>query len=184
MKTHIDRKIRRQHSCNKCDFVGISNSILRSHENSQHLKTSERNYKCSICSETFSAYNQLYRHKQKTHAEVEKYVCNFCSKSLTGAAALKNHITLFHSKETLSISCPMAGCTKVCVTTRQLQNHMKTHNDDTKEICPECGLLVANKHNLEKHINRVHLKVRNFSCDVCEYKGFFKFNIVEHVSAR
>lgn len=181
MKSHIDRGKRRQ-CCKKCDYVAASAQGLRNHDISKHLKTLERVYECSVCFDKFGSYNELYRHKQKIHEEVEKYVCSTCGKSLTGASALKNHITLFHSNKTPSISCPMSGCKKVCVTTKQLQNHIKTHNDDTKEICPECGLLVANKHNLEKHINRVHLKVRNFGCDLCEYKGFFKFNIVEHVS--
>lgn len=181
MKSHIERETRRQFSCKQCDYVAVSEKSLRSHEIVQHLKSLERLYECSICCESFNVYNQLYRHKQKMHEEVEKYVCNVCGKSLTGASALKNHIMLYHSETPPSISCPMAGCTKICVTTKQLQNHIKTHNGD-KEICPECGLLVANKHNLEKHINRVHLKVRNFGCDLCEYKGFFKFNIVEHVS--
>lgn len=60
---------------------------------------------------------------------------------------------------------------------------MKIHSDD-KQICPECGIVVGNKHNLTKHIKRMHLKIYNFYCDLCDYKGFFKFNIVEHVSMR
>lgn len=160
----------------------MSKDSLRSHQVSQHLKTKNRYYECSICLDRFNVYNQLYRHRLKVHEEVEKYVCNYCKKSLKGASALKNHITLFHLNEVPSMSCPIDGCAKVYITTKQLQNHLKTHNDDTKEVCPECGLLVANKHTLEKHIKRVHLKVRNFACDLCDYKGFFKFNIVEHVS--
>lgn len=182
MKCHIDWDERRHHACSKCNFVTVSRDSLRGHEITHHLKKTDRVYECSTCFECFDAYSQLYRHKLKVHEEVEKYVCSFCDKSLKGAAALKNHVTLLHSNEPPSISCPMTGCLKVCITAKQLQNHIKTHNDDTKEICPECGLLVANKHNLEKHINRVHLKLRNFACDICEYKGFFKFNIVEHVS--
>lgn len=185
MKSHIDREDRRDHACDKCSYVTVSKDSLRGHEIAHHLqmKNLERRkvYECSICYERFDVYNQLYRHKLKVHEEVEKYVCSYCRKSLKGASALKNHVTLYHSNEAPSISCPMDGCAKLCLTTKQLQNHLKTHNDDTKEICPECGLLVANKHNLEKHINRVHLKLRNFACDLCEYKGFFKFNIVEHV---
>lgn len=183
MKSHIDRETRRSFACSFCDYVTVSTDSLRGHQAIHRPKsTATQVFKCSVCSESFESYNQFYRHKLKVHSEIEKYVCSFCSKVMKGASGLKNHIALYHETRVTTIKCPFDGCLKSCITTKQLQNHLKNHNEDTKEICAICGLLVANKHNLDKHINRVHLKLRNFDCDLCEYKGFFKFNIVEHVS--
>lgn len=185
MASHVDRELRRNIACDKYDFVTVSKDSLRTHDATHHypkLKV-ETAYECSVCLEHFETYNQLYRHNTGVHrVEKKPFVCSYCGKCLKGAPALKNHISLYHSEGKSGMPCPIEGCAKVCLTTKQLKNHIKTHDDDTKEICPECGLLVANKHNLEKHINRIHLKLRNYACDLCEYRGFFKFNILEHVS--
>lgn len=170
MKSHIDRELRRNFACCKCDYITVSKNSLRGHEAKHHGKA--RDYECSICNEHFETYNQLYRHKLKMHKEMdEKYICNQCNKSLKCALSLKNHIANMHSMTESTIPCPVEDCKRTCITNKQLQNHIKTHNADSKEICPECGLLVANKHNLQKHINRVHKRLRNYSCDLCEYRG-------------
>lgn len=183
MKSHIDRELRRSYACSKCDYITVSQESLRGHELKTHLKLEGLNYECSICFERFSVYHHLYRHKLSVHVDEArcKYACSLCNKAWKGVAAFKNHIAVVHAASPSQIPCPVQSCSKICTTTKQLKNHVKIHDDDSKEICPECGLLVANKHNLEKHINRVHKKLRNFACDKCEYKGFFKFNIVEHV---
>lgn len=174
----------RQNSCDQFIQTAKSGKTLKSHNIRQHPKPFERIFEWPNCLERFSDYEQYCRLKKNKHSSIGKYVCSFCQKPLTGASALKNHITLFHSNATASFSCPISGCTKVCITTKQLQIHMKMHNEDTKKICPECGLLMANKHNLDKHINRVHLKIRNFVCDLCDYKALFKSDIIQHVSLK
>lgn len=183
MESHVDKEMRRTFACSKCDFVTVSKDSLRGH-NVHHLTSEEQVFECSVCSDKFKTYIQLYRHRQKMHQsvdKVDKYVCNFCGKSMKGAGILKNHFALHHSNEKPSINCPIENCVKVFITTKQLQNHMKSHDKDSKEICSECGLVLANKNNLEKHIDRVHLKLRNFGCDLCDYKSCFKFEIAEHV---
>jgi KRAB domain-containing zinc finger protein len=183
MKSHIDLESRRYFACNSCEFVAVSKESLRGHQAIHRPKLKGQVYECSTCFESFADYNQLYRHRLKVHVELEnKHSCSFCGKTLKGASALRNHITLYHQASSSKLKCPFNGCLKICVTTKQLQNHLKTHNEDAKEICSICGLVLANKHNLDKHINRIHLKLRNFNCDICGYCGFFKFNIVEHVS--
>lgn len=174
--------MRRSFYCDLCKYVTVSKDSLRGHKASHRPKVQDQIYECSICFENFKTYNKLYRHRSKIHTKTEKYSCNVCRKNLTSNSALQNHIALNHGASTVRLKCPIVGCSKDCVTTKSLQNHLKTHNKDNKEICSVCGLVVANKHNLEKHINRVHLKIRNFACDSCDYRGFFKFNIVEHVS--
>lgn len=181
MQKHLDRESRRKYVCDSCDHVTISKESLRGHKLLHQAKLETITYECPTCFEPFDTYNKLFRHKRTMHEEAEKYVCNYCNKSLKSASSLKNHISLFHTNQEARLLCPIADCCKVCFTQRQMNNHMKTHNDDTKVVCFECGLLVANRHNLEKHINRVHLNLRNFACDLCDYKGCFKFNIVDHV---
>lgn len=75
----------------------------------------------------------------------------------------------------------MKSCSKVFSSTRKLRAHIKVHDDDSKEMCTQCGLLVTSKHNLQKHIKRVHLKLKNFFCDICGYGATFKHSIASHL---
>lgn len=43
--------------------------------------------------------------------------------------------------------------------------------EDNKVICPKCGFLVKPR-NLQQHIDIVHLKIKNYICDIC-CKSFY-----------
>lgn len=182
MKIHLKKdKALNRYSCEKCDYVTVSVGSYRNHKITNHSPS----LICSVCQLQFDSYSQMYRHRLKHNDyEIEKYNCSHCQKVLKSLSSLNNHIKLFHSGETPKLSCPVAGCKKACVTEKQLKIHIKTHDEECKVVCPECGLSLANNYTLEKHIKRVHLKLRKFACDICDYRGFFKFNIVDHVKQR
>lgn len=37
----------------------------------------------------------------------------------------------------------------------------------TKRMCPHCGRFFGESGSLSKHVRRVHLKLKNLSCDLC-----------------
>lgn len=133
----------------------------------------------------FDSYQSCYNHKLKMHTadkdRSRKWVCTYCNTSFSGSRTLRDHITIMHSALKPQIPCAVKSCHKVFVTTKRLRAHMKIHDDDAKEMCPECGLLLTSKHNLEKHIKRVHLKLRNFFCDICGYSATFRHSIASHM---
>lgn len=180
MEKHNDKESRRRFACDKCDRVTVSAQSLQKHK-LIHLKLDPKFIKCPTCGEEFDSYHKLYRHKRKVHEPRDVLECAFCEKTFTTKAALKSHTNLYHAEVKTAYACTVEGCSKVFITSKQYRNHARTHDGDTKEVCDECGIQVASKFNLEKHIKRVHLQERNFSCDVCGYRGFFKFNMVEHM---
>lgn len=86
-----------------------------------------------------------------------------------------------HASIKPSLPCPVRNCTKTFLTTKRLKAHMKVHDDDSKEMCNECGILLTSYHNLEKHIKRVHLKLKNYFCDLCDYSATFKHSLSQHI---
>lgn len=165
--------------CDTCEFTTQLKTDLISHIESHKNVT----YKCSSCQCNFDSYNELYHHRQTTHTEEDfkKWICHQCNRSFSGGGSLTNHIAIYHASPPIDLECPVNDCDKKFKTKKQLSQHKKIHNEE-KQICPECGIIVVNKHNLTKHIKRIHLKIYNFFCDFCEYKGFFKFNMEQHVS--
>lgn len=180
MEKHNDKESRRTFACDKCDHVTVSAGSLQKHK-LVHINLDPKLHECPSCSEQFDSYNKLYRHKLKEHEPSDKLSCTFCEKTFKTNAALKIHINQYHAEVKPSFACTVFGCTKTFLTKRFQQNHVKRHDSATVEICAECGIQFVSKFNLEKHIKRVHLKERNFACDICDYRGFYKFNIVEHM---
>lgn len=118
----------------------------------------ERSFKCTQCDLVFETFQSSLNHKIKMHPSEKdptKWVCRHCNKSFSGSRILRDHITIVHAVCKPQIQCPTKSCNKVFLTTKRLRAHMKVHDNDCKEMCNECGLLVTSKHNLEKHIKRV-----------------------------
>ena len=46
--------------------------------------------------------------------------------------------------------------------------------------CPRCNKFFSNKSNLQKHIDKVHVKTVIFECKQCDYKTKRKYNLTRH----
>ena len=182
MTSHIATEEQVEFICKKCDFLSLSQEHLTIHELRVHNQG--ENFKCTDCGSMFSSYNSYNNHKLKMHSSAKdrtKWICKHCNTSFSGSRSLRDHITVMHSRVKPEIPCPVKSCRKTFTITKRLRAHIKVHDDDSKEMCPECGLLVTSKHNLQKHIKRVHLKLRNFFCDICGYGATFRHSIVAHM---
>lgn len=169
-------------------------------------QTVSKPFKCSECDSFFESFQSLHNHRTKMHTSEKdptKWMCRHCNTSFSGSRTLRDHITVAHSACKPQIRCPssnyqlywhflnsikiyndiLGSCSKAFSTVKRLRAHMKVHDDDAKEMCNECGLLVTSKHNLDKHIMRVHLRIRNFFCDVCGYSATFKHSIASHMTS-
>lgn len=47
--------------------------------------------------------------------------------------------------------------------------------------CPHCNVKIMVQAQLKRHIERVHLKIKNFNCDQCDYACYFKYSLDNHV---
>lgn len=74
----------------------------------------------------------------------------------------------------------MRDCRKTFATVQKQRTHvLRVHEGRGKSMCIHCGLVL--KGNLQKHISRVHLKLKNFVCDICGYAGALKHNLSDHM---
>ena len=81
-----------------------------------------------------------------------------------------------------NLPCPHTGCGKIFADQAKLKDHMRSHDTSLQVICPQCGKLLSNNKSLNRHINRVHLKLLHFTCDLCDYRGCSKNHIRRHVN--
>merc|ERR1712227_978397 len=71
-------------------------------------------------------------------------------------------------------------CNKEFLTQRQFDDHMRLHSGEKPFICDVCGSSFRIVSQLQTHITKIHAKIKNHRCLVCEKTFFTKRELVEH----
>ena len=141
---------------------------------------------CPQCSEQFLNKSLLLEHIQKVHGGKMPFMCkeNFCKAAFFSDSKLKKH----------SLSCPKRKKVnenrneKLEKEKCEKQNRERKTTDDNKNPksnkCYLCDKGFSNPGNLQKHVDRVHLKRKPFQCSTCQ-DNFFSFeNLLKHSSKK
>ncbi|XP_013184706.1 zinc finger protein 260 [Amyelois transitella] len=111
----------------------------------------------------------------------ESTICDTCGKVCETPNSLKAHLNCHRQK-----ACPY--CSKILKTHSHFKIHVKCHEgikrvhrkDKSNYYCNDCEYRSLNKCTLQAHINKYHLHIRPFVCQICS-KGFYKkSNLTEH----
>lgn len=91
---------------------------------------------------------------------------------------LPNHLLRCHP-----ICCE--HCKFKTIKPEELDKHIKRKHKDTiiiePLICPICGKTF--KQNLDRHIEAIHKKMRNYHCDLCGYSAYQKEYVNNHMKS-
>ncbi|KAM3968988.1 uncharacterized protein ACR2FA_002923 [Aphomia sociella] len=155
----------------------VNNTTSTEIELDKNLPTS---VKCKKCDMEFECNKLLQKHLKISHKNSNKaMICDVCGKNYKTPQILKDHLN--SHKE---MQCPY--CFKN-LKTSYYKEHIRNH--ETKERtrkrhyynCNYCTYKSVNKCTLNAHINKVHLHIRPFVCDIC-CKGFHKKStLTEHI---
>lgn len=117
-----------------------------------------------------------------------KHVCEVCGKAFHLESLLRFHQRVHLEPE----PCPQ--CDKI-IKPSSLKRHMEQVHGDTSEKqkakivakqptieCQICGHVVRKKHDLEAHMNRYHLKIKPYVCQICNKDFCGKIRLKEHVA--
>lgn len=157
------------YECPICGFVATSkfrNSIIA------HIKRHEDNYavRCDICNKGFLCKKKLEEHLE-WHDNVPKYECQICHKRFPVKSYLTLHNKFNHKKELFGteeiFQCEICG--RKFTFEKSFKRHLSCIHRIGKDFtvrCPVCDKVIANNHNLKKHM-KVHTGEKNYSCHVC-----------------
>ena len=103
------------------------------------------------------------------NSEGSRYQCNICEKTFKGGR-VSQHVTRNHC--TSSFQCPL--CDDFIGTRASMKIHIANFHEDitTKGKSGYCSVCKKNITKLAEHTRRVHLKIKQHFCTLCE-KGFF-----------
>ncbi|CAG9763100.1 unnamed protein product [Ceutorhynchus assimilis] len=159
----------KSYDCPICGFTATSkfrNSIIA------HIKRHEDNYavRCELCHKGFLCKKKLEEHIE-WHENVPKYECEICHKRFPVKSYLTLHNKFNHKKELYGteeiFQCEICG--RNFTFEKSFKRHLSCIHKVGKDFtvkCPVCDKVIANNHNLKKHM-KVHTGEKNFSCDVC-----------------
>lgn len=164
----------RKFPCDKCDKMFFRRSSLFNHKKS-HPKTDLFLFKCSICDDKFTTQSDLLNHEtehsDKNGFNNHEVQCFVCSAILSTKVGLKLHISQMHpdvlagNKEKL---LPCGVCGRKYVDSSHLKQHLKTHVAARTHACTSCSYIALTGEALRRHVDRIHLKLRKFECDICQ----------------
>jgi len=197
-------KIESDHLCSKCGNISVDiDSYIK------HIQSHNVPVQCYICQKPFGNIHNMKAHIKNFHdrANEPKQVCPYCG-NFYKVQFLPTHIRIQHT-ETQTIVCSM--CDYTSNVKSQLDNHYKRVHVSGGVTCPTCGKLVKqlkqhikrgcitsviekkfdcdqcekkfkDSQQLKRHINNVHLNIKDKECPHCNYKTTTGFNLKIHIT--
>ncbi|KNC28975.1 hypothetical protein FF38_13794 [Lucilia cuprina] len=158
---HSPQSSHKTFTCELCLKVFRRKDHLNDHVKTVHEKV--RAFKCSHCEKTFATNGSKKVH-ELTHTNEYPFACEWCGKRFRQTCRLKVHLEMHTTQPELL--CPI--CKRSQKSAKDMEEHIKSH-DDKRLQCISCGKLFKRGSHLKDHYNAVHLKLRPFKCEFCDF---------------
>ena len=175
---HEKRQHNKQHSCNFCGKVCVSQSQLKKHV---LIHTGDRPFKCNSCEKSFTQKSHVTFHQKTVHSkdgfDRKKHVCLVCGRGFSTKGVLNKH-KMLHTNDR-PFQCDV--CSKSFVQKSHLKVHFAKHTGHRPFPCPECGKQFTTKHHLKEH-SLLHSGSKPwFHCNQCDAKYRGQTDLATHI---
>ncbi|XP_033217016.1 zinc finger protein 431-like [Belonocnema kinseyi] len=157
------------------DSVGpknLSKNLEKDHSNeaSEVSSSTIEPIKCRVCEAKFYTMRKCYLHSA-SHSSSNYYPCSLCDTDSPSPEKWREHFTehspsKLHDERILNYECEI--CQKKHVSEARLKFHLQFHEAGVKaRYCQKCDKFLASESVLYNHYVMVHMKLRDFCCDIC-----------------
>ena len=143
---------------------GETNSMREAHdiiESAKNIHKSAKAFECSICCKTFTAKQNLKKHRQ-IHTGEKPFQCKICSKSFSRSSNLKAHETIHTGEKPFQCK----SCSKYYTQFDNLKRHEMIHTGEKPFHCKSCPKSFVELHHMKLHEN-IHTGEKPFKCSTC-----------------
>lgn len=167
-----------RYTCPFCNKHFISDYFLKKHI----LRHMQRKVQCNVCLKEFKSKFYLFEHKKMEHIlNLKRYIsCKICGRTFENVKKMKSHEKSHRIKE-----CQL--CDKMFVTQKHYDVHMQRHAvkfntcmEKHVQTCSFCEKACSNENELSLHVNKVHLQIKPYSCDMCNKQFYTETNLLSH----
>lgn len=156
--------------CLKCHYTTYDLTKMEKHVYRKHSPPQP----CPVCKKYFFK-DALETHLKRFHDPSRRLQCDNCPYTTLNRGNIIVHMNRFHNLTPTFFYCEL--CTFKCLARKNLANHMKRQHPPSNEpkqllACPICGKKYSSKHYVDEHVARMHEKVRNHVCEICN-RAFF-----------
>ncbi|CRK99337.1 CLUMA_CG012631, isoform A [Clunio marinus] len=153
--------------CDYCDFKATDQSRVDKHMEVVHNKR----YFCHICGKFLKL--RIETHIDMVHKKIKNYFCDLCGHGTFQKNDIICHMWSTHLPKDLKCD----ECDFLTASDFFLKRHrQRVHNLGID--CSLCGKKFGLQKYLDRHIKRVHKRIRKFKCDIC-YNKFFNNKSLE-----
>lgn len=172
------QKVKKLFTCPTCDKHFLSDYFVKKHI----IKHINNKVRCPPCGTEFGNKFSLSEHTKYAHVlfQSDYRACKICGRGFPKADKLKHH-----EKQHRNKTCML--CDKVFKTQKFYDTHMKRHIPKLMVLkkrygksCSFCEKECSNDNQLSLHVNKVHLQIKPYSCDMCEKKFYTEYNLKFH----
>lgn len=190
LKTHrnshasqiVDFPVQRHYMCDRtnCWKKYRHWSDLLNHRKTVHL-INPSIFKCTDCEKTFYQSWKYDYHKKTQHGQ--SYTCDECNTLFNSIILYKSHVKKHHSNANTSTTTTSAAPETKTVRKKpqaatDIDQYLRIENDQM--FCTECEKTMTTRNAARTHIEMVHLKIRKFTCEMCDKEFYLKKDFNDH----
>ncbi|KAF9796754.1 hypothetical protein SFRURICE_001834 [Spodoptera frugiperda] len=172
------KKVPVKYTCPLCNKHFISDYFLKRHI----VKHVNKKVECKICGNVYKSRFLLFEHRKVAHLVPESFymTCKVCGRNYTDIDKLQDHEQTHRIK-------PCELCNKVFTTQAHYETHIQRHSVKLKLLnknrtltCSFCEKECPNDNQLSLHVNKIHLQIKPYSCDMCDRQFYTENNMKCH----
>jgi len=171
---------RKKYQCEQCSYATKSRGHIKRHRKTVHRL--DPYFYCDHCSYKSERKGNIASHMR--HKHLPKHIkCEYenCKYATNDPKLIQIHIDQVHL-EIKNFNCD--HCEFRCARKDNLTSHMK-HNHLPRNLKCEfkdCLFATNIPREIQRHVDQVHLQIKPFSCDLCNYTAARRDNLASHQS--
>ena len=129
-------------------------------------------YHCDKCSEKFTDWKQLQKHKIDCVKVPRKFSCSKCNRGFQQKSVMEQPFDFYHTKKPKKYVCNEHN--KCYVYKKSYDEHLRRDHSDGnyRFVCDYCGKGFFHKSEFSIHRDSVHLKRKDYACNKCQQRAF------------
>ena len=187
--TNIMHGLPRDHQCEQCKVVFISEEILKVHLcgiTNPSIKLCDASVieVCDQCGLEFKGHRSLLYHYAAKHSTEKKFDCDLCDYKFYTLSSLRTHKKAVHQGSTVCDTCGRAFKSLITLRKHEREVHLGAKRKQLSEKCKLCEFRSLSRPVLRQHMSDEHPDYNPYLCEDCGKSFSMKTYFTVHLRSK